>query len=304
MWNGRPGVACQKTSPYTCGPALLGNTIWTNLGGVCASHNDGNPIAQWDVAAHRWILAQNVFTSPYAVCIAVSTTSDATGSYYLYEFPVVNNGFPYLPKWGVWSTGYFQTWNNFGPGGSGFVGPVLCDYNSAKLLAGDQTAEQICHQYTANEDSLLPADVDSPTPPPTGQDEFAIGSVGSVDNSHLSLYSVRINNWQAGDATFTGDNNSQLIGIAPFTPACNGAYSGACVPQKGIPDLLDSLGDPLMYRFAYFNDNKQLKPIHVTNLSLFQQGTFAPDGNWRWMGSVAGDRSNDILLGLQRILRR
>jgi hypothetical protein len=118
-----------------------------------------------------------------------------------------------------------------------------------------------------------------------------------VDNSHLSLYSVRINNWQAGDATFTGDNNSQLIGIAPFTPACNGAYSGACVPQKGIPDLLDSLGDPLMYRFAYFNDNKQLKPIHVTNLSLFQQGTFAPDGNWRWMGSVAGDRSNDILLG-------
>src|SRR5208337_2475918 len=123
----------------------------------------------------------------------------------------------------------------------------------------DQTAEQICHLYGISpnyNDSLLPADIDSITPPPVGEDQFAIGSVGDIDNSHLSLYSVHINNpsdWTQG-ATFTGDNDDQLIAIATFTPACNGNYGGACVPQKGIPDLADSLGDRLMYRFAYWED--------------------------------------------------
>ena len=42
--------------------------------------------------------------------------------------------------------------------------------------------------------------------------------------------------------------------IASFTPACNGNFGGACVPQKGITDKVDSLGDRLMYRFAYWED--------------------------------------------------
>ncbi len=220
------------------------------------SNNDGDIIAQWDVVAHRWLLTQNVFTGNYGVCVAISTSPDATGTYYLYEFPVVANGFPDYPKWGVWTNNYGETWNNFGPGGGGFRGPVFCAYNRTKMLTGDQTAEQICHQYTASEDSLLPADRDSPTAPPAGQDQFAIGSVGDVDNSHLSLYSVHINNindWTQG-ATFTGDGNSQLLSVATYDPSCNGAYGGDCVPQKGITDMADSLGDRLMYRFAYWED--------------------------------------------------
>ena len=74
------------------------------------------------------------------------------------------------------------------------------------------------------------------------------------------LYSVHINDpsdWTQG-ATFTGDNNSQLIPIATFTPACDGGYGGACVPQKGISDLVDSVGGGrLMYRFAYWEDQPQ-----------------------------------------------
>ena len=132
--------------------------MWSALGGICAGNNDGDPIAQWDVQAHRWLLTQNVFVSPYRVCVAISTTSDANGSYYLYQFPVVNSGFPDYPKWGVWTENYGETWNNFGPGGSGFQGPVFCAYNRTKLLAGDASAEQICHQYGISpnyEDSLL-----------------------------------------------------------------------------------------------------------------------------------------------------
>jgi hypothetical protein len=336
QWVNVSYTICSKTAPYTCGPAIQGNALWSKLGGICAANNAGDIIAQFDNVAHRWVLSQNVFSGTYGVCLAVSTSADATGTYYLYQFPVLNAGFPDYPKWGIWPTGYFETWNNFGAGGSGFVGPVLCAYNSTKLLAGDKTAEQICHQYpsssSAPEDSLLPADRDSATAPPAGQDEFAIGSVGDVDNSHLSLYSAHINdetNWSKG-ATFTGDNNSQLLAIASFNPACNGSYGGSCVPQKGITDLVDSLGDRLMYRFAYWNDAGGQSPkqhwfvnldvtatggqigvrwmeitapqtvVQPTSLSVFQQGTFAPDGVWRWMGSVARDKAGDIVIGYSK----
>jgi hypothetical protein len=341
QWVNVSYTVCSKTAPFTCGPAIEGNTLWSSLGGMCANDNDGDIIAQWDVVAHRWILTQNVFSSPYGVCVAVSTSSDANGSYFLYQFPAVNQGFPDYPKWGLWVNNYAEAWNNFGPGGSGFVGPVLCAYNRTKLLAGDQSAEQICHQYTSHEDSILPADRDSVTAPPSNQDQFAIGSIGDVDNSHLSLYSVHINNpndWSQG-ATFTGDNNSQLLSIATFNPACNGGYGGSCVPQKGITDMVDSLGDRLMYRFAYWEDQPTVSvhatppmpipsqhwlvawdvtasggqmgvrwmevtaPIRVvqpSDLSVFQQGTYAPDGTWRWMGSIARDKMGDILVGYSK----
>jgi hypothetical protein len=326
QWVNTSYTVCQKTAPYTCGPAVLGNQLWSGLSGnpLCKSDNDGDIIAQWDVQAHRWFLTQNVFSSPYAVCMAISTSADANGTYFIYQFPVPGNGFPDYPKWGIWPTNYGQSVNNFGTNGGAFVGPQVCVYNRTKLLAGDPTAEQICHQYSSSEDSLLPADQDSPTNPPKGQDQFFIGSLGDVDNSHLSLYSAHINNpgdWSKG-ATFTGDNNSQLIAISTFNPAC-GTYGGDCVPQKGITDMVDSLGGRLMYRFAYYNDGTKqhwvtnfdvaasggqngvrwmeiVAPptkVGVINLKVRQQGTYAPNGNWRWMGSIAMDKAGDILLG-------
>ena len=77
-----------------------------------------------------------------------------------------------------------------------------------------------------------------------------------VDNSHLSLYSAHINNpndWSQG-ASFTGDNNSQLIAVAAYTGICGGQFGGACVPQEGTSERLDSLGERFMYRFAYWED--------------------------------------------------
>ncbi|HUI83209.1 MAG TPA: hypothetical protein VL240_03250 [Candidatus Binatia bacterium] len=253
--------------------STLGNTIWHNLipGTLCANHNAGDIIVKFDRMAQRWVMAQNVFTSPYAVCVAISQTATFSDNlWYAYQFPVVNSGFPDYPKWGVWpsggsSDGYYQAWNNFGPGGSGFVGPVICGYDRAKMLAGDPSAEQICFQLSNTapnfQDSLLPADLDSPTPPPGPEDEFFIGSLGDIDNSHLSLYSMHINTWSPANATMTGNGDTQLIAISTFTPACNGAYGGDCVPQEGTTDKLDSLGDRLMYRFLYWDDRP---PNHAT----------------------------------------
>jgi len=316
-------------------PAIPGNVLWTNLGGACASANDGDIVVLFDRAAHRWLLTQPVFEGPpYYTCLAVSTSSDALGTYYLYQFPQ-GTLFPDYPKWGTWSNGYYQNSNLFN--GNNFAGPKSCAYNRTKILAGDNTAEQICFTLTASEDTLQWADIDSPTQPPAGQDAFAIGSVGDVDNSHLSLYSMHPVFSNPSQSTITGSGNSQMITIPTFTPACGANdYSDACVPQKGVTDMVDSLGGFLMYRFAYWEDpplisvkatppkplpsqhwyisqdvqasggnvgvrwyefTAPIKSVPVTSISLFQSGTFAPDSNYRWMASMTRDKVDDVLIG-------
>jgi hypothetical protein len=260
-----------------------------------------------------------------------STSADATGTYYVSQFSIPGNGFPDYQKIGVWPTGYFQANNNFGVNKSGYVGSQICAYNRVKLLAGEASAEQQCVQLNANDYSLLPGDVDSPTPPPAGQDEFFIGGLGRVDTSHLSVYSYHVDFATPANSFVTGNNNSQLLSIAGFTPACYSqlqTWGGNCIPQKGISDLLNSLGDRLMYRLAYYNDTSFFPTpkqhwyvnfdaaasggqigirwmefatpqtvVGPTALTILQQGTYAPDSNWRWMGSVARDQNNDILVG-------
>ncbi len=54
---------------------------------------------------------------------------------------------------------------------------------------------------------------------------------------------------------WTTSSNSTLTGpaiipVATFSEACNG---GVCIPQLGTKQQLDSLGDRLMYRLAYWH---------------------------------------------------
>src|SRR5262249_23741778 len=90
----------------------------------------------------------------------------------------------------------------------------------------------------------------------------------------------------------------------------------------GTHNQLDSLADRLMYRLAYrnFGDHQALVVNHSVKVgtsrknpytgvrwyelrkttgawSVFQQGTFAPDTSFRWMGSVAMDKVGNIGLG-------
>ncbi len=306
----------KSTGAVVAGP-VLGNAFWLGFGGACQTSNSGDIIAQWDKVAHRWLMTQNVFSSPYMTCIAVSTTADATGSYYRFAYP--QPGFPDYPKWGIWPDAYYQSQNNFGASGSSFVGAYACAYERAKMLAGDSSAKQVCFQASSFDDSLLPGDLDSAaTLPPSGQQEVF---VGSIDNggSHVYQYLFHVNFTTPSSSTFTGSGGTTPIpGVASFSLACGGF--SACIAQRGTTALLDSLGDRLMYRLAYrnFSGDHQTwlvshsvtagssvgerwyefrAPETSTSLSTYQQGTFAPDSNYRWMGSIAMDRAQDIALG-------
>ncbi len=352
QWVNVSFAVCDK-STTTCGPAILGNLLWHNgiPGTLCANNNDGEPLAQYDRMAHRWVLSQNIFASPYATCIAISDTDDANGTWHVWQFPVPGNGFPDYPKIGIWPTsgvnnGYYQAQNNFGPGGSGFMGPQICAYDRRALLTDTAPFTQICFQLSASEDSLLPGDLDSILAPPntpagTPQDEFYIGSVAAVDNSHLSLYQFHADFATPANSFVLGSPNTILQAVPAYSGSCHGAFGGACVPQSGTAALLDSLGDRLMYRFAYWNDGPPpnalpcavcggphaqhwyvngdveanggqsgvrwyefraparpgIGTLTSATLTTFQAGTYAPDSNWRWMGSVTQDKAGDILAG-------
>jgi hypothetical protein len=103
--NVQYAVYNKGTGALEAGP-FNGNLLWQALGGDCYNDNTGDVIAQWDKVNHRWLLSQNYFNSkggnkpPFAACVAVSTSPDATGSYYEYEFPL-GSPFPDYPKWGI-----------------------------------------------------------------------------------------------------------------------------------------------------------------------------------------------------------
>ena len=91
-----------KTGTSIYGPAA-NNTLWAGFGGACETENGGSPIVLYDQLDNRWILTQVTWMGPtYYNCVAVSTSSDATGSYYRWAFSTGLN-YPDYPKYGMWS---------------------------------------------------------------------------------------------------------------------------------------------------------------------------------------------------------
>lgn len=296
----------KTTGGLVHGPTA-GNTLWSGFGGPCETNDSGDPIAQYDKAAARWVLAQPVFSSPYMYCIAVSTTSDATGSYHRYAFSMPN--FPDYPKLGVWPDAYYASFNMFS--GNTFVGARACAFDRKAILAG-AAASQICFQQSSSLPSLLPSDLDGATAPPSGSPNFFM----DFGNNSLNLFKFHVDFTSPANSTFTGPT---VIPVAAFSEACNG---GTCIPQPATSQKLDSLGDRLMYRLAYRNlgGTESLLVNHsihvggnkrnqVTGVrwyeiqspngtpTVYQQGTFSPDSTSRWMGSIAMDKVGNIALG-------
>src|SRR5262249_32664333 len=121
--------------------------------------------------------------------------------------------------------------------------------------------------------------------------------------------------WNApANSTFT---KLQAVTTAPFDSNLCGY--GACVPQPDTTRKLDTLSDRLMFRLQYRNfgayatlvtnhtvdvdgaDHAGIRWYELRNSgagwNIHQQGTFAPDADHRWMGSIAMDGGGNIALG-------
>ena len=300
------------------GPAD-GSTLWQALGAPCSSSTNLDEVAQYDKLANRWVMMMPVFASPTNLCIAVSTTSDATnGGWNLYVFQIPANRTPDYPKLAVWSDGYYISYNQGDDGN--FLGAAACVADRSSMLTGAAATMQCFTNNNSSYGALLPGDLDGTTAPTTGTPEYFLNF--DANDESLDLWQFHVDWTTPANSTLTGPTN---IPVAAFTEPCGETVveitytTGACIPQTGTSETLDSYGDRLMYRLAYrnFGGYHVLLANHTVNtgsgsqtgvrwyelqdsgsgFALFQQGTYAPDSNYRWMGSLAMDKVGDIALG-------
>lgn len=308
--NADLAVFNKATGALVYGP-VLGNSLFKGMGGPCETSNDGDPIVQYDKQANRWVLSQ--FAVPggsagYWQCVAVSATSDATGAYYRYAFPYTQ--FNDYPKMGVWTDGYYVTFNMFT---SAFQGAKLCAYDRTSMLLGLPASQQ-CFQLSSSYGGVLPADLDGATLPPDGSPNYLVSRL----STSLAFWKFKVDWSNAANTTLTGPVN---IPVAAYNAACNG---GTCIPQLGTSQKLDSLADRLMFRLAYRNiggvermvvnhsvmvnttnkrgsGNAAVRWYEIRNMSItpsiFQQGSYSPDTLFRWMGSAAMDKQGNMAMG-------
>jgi hypothetical protein len=299
-----------KSGATLAGPTNI-LSLFTPLGGECAANTYGDPVVLYDRPADRWLISYigSFGAHTAAECIAVSKTNDPTGSYYLYGYSFGSNLNDY-PKLSTWATAsnsaYLANYNIF-QNFAGFIGADLCGFDRTKMLAGNSTAAQLCKMTPNTEGSYLPSDIDGPTTPPDGTPGLYISW---QNNSPGQLYLRKLTlNFATATATLSSPT---AINVADFTVAC-----GACVPQLGTTQTLDTLSDRVMYRFAirHFADHDRAVVSHAVangaqvavrwyelydpagSVTLNQQGTFAPDTTYRWMSSIAEDQNGDIGLG-------
>src|SRR6266566_857814 len=296
----------KATGAVVYGP-VAGNILWQGFGGQCQQQNDGDPIVLFDRIARRWVFSQFAVSGRagnYYECLAVSTTSDATGTYNRYAFPMPN--FNDYPKIAVWPDAYYASFNLFTGATGGFVGGYACAFDRTSMLAGTAATAQ-CFQLSSAFGGLLPSDLDGSTPPPAGSPNYFL----ALDTNVLDLWSFHVDFATPGNSTFTGPT---VIPVNAYSQACGG---GTCIPQPGTSDQLDGLGDRLMYRLAYRNfgryetlvvnhsvDNGGSAAIRWYEIrnpggtpTVYQHGTYAPDATSRWMGSMGMDAVGNIAIG-------
>ena len=307
-------VVFDKTGHQVLAPVddstFWGGTTCDQLGGF------SDPVVQYDRAADRWLLSEVAIPllpglfGQYAQCLAVSTTNDPTGSYNIWAYGFGTNINDY-PKIGVWPDAYYITWNIFDSGGN-FVGPEACAWDKKAAVNGVAKPGLVCFKLGNSLASLLPSDWDGATAPPAGSPNFLMDI--DPDLVTLNLWKFHVDFVTTGNSTFTGPTS--LAGLAPFTSPCPTTQD--CLPQPGTTQMLDALGDRLMYRLAYrnFGDHESLVANHsvVTGggnvgvrwyevrspngtPTIYQQGTYAPDSDNRWMASIAQDQVGNIAVG-------
>ncbi len=157
------------------------STLFSSLGGVCAgngigfSGNSGDPIALYDQLADRWLLSQFNFLSigspPYHQCIAISTSGNPLGTWFVYDFLMPDSDFNDYPHFGVWPDGYYMTDNQFRNGGA-FSGGGAFAFDRVKMLAGNPAASYIYFNLGTNFGGMLPSDIDGYALPPAGAPNF------------------------------------------------------------------------------------------------------------------------------------
>ncbi|HYV86561.1 MAG TPA: HYR domain-containing protein [Patescibacteria group bacterium] len=320
-------------------PARSLASLFAPLGSTnrCSNVNDGDPVVVYDPMADRWLLSQfcNSFANPNNhQLVAISTTGDPTGSYYLYDFMMPNNKFNDYPHFAVWPDGYYMTDHQFNQAGTAYLGQGVFALNRMKMLAGDPTANYVYFDLAPLDPDIggmLASDMDGLNPPPLGSPAYFMNWRADEYGDpfdFLQIFEFHADFAHPGSSTFIQRPESHMP-VPAFDPRVPTATPQNCIEQPGAAAgaFLDAIQDRFMHRLAYrnFGGQESLVVTHTVNVGpnpltvaghqagiryyelrrnlpggpffLNNAATYAPDSDNRWMGSAAQDNQGNIAIG-------
>jgi hypothetical protein len=193
-----------------------------------------------------------------------------------------------------------------------------CVADRSNMLKGRDASEQCVILEGVN--FLNSVDLDGQSLPPTDAPAILMAAGGSQLRRILAddaIYAWQFHvSWS--DPAKTKLSDPVKIPVAQYNYLCGGQLTN-CVPQPGTTMRLDAQGDKLMQRLVYrnFGDHESIVAVHSVdtaagaggvrwyefrldahrNPALYQQGTYAPDGYYRWLPSAAMDRAGNLAIG-------
>jgi hypothetical protein len=255
------------------------------------------------------------------MCYALSTGADPLGPYHRYAFerPL----FPDYPRPAIWIDGYYNPTSSSDDRISDTVATQkhACVVDRDKMLKGQPASEQCI--VVLNVNFLNNADIDGKALPPRGAPNVMMAAGGTQLDKILEADTVDA--WQFyvdwKDTSKTRLVGPKKIAVAPYRYLCGGQLTN-CVPQPGTDRGLDAQGDKIMSRLVYrrIGNRESIVGVHSVDtaaggggvrwyefvivergkereLTLHQQGTYAPDRFFRWMASPAIDKFGNIGIG-------
>ena len=290
------------------------NTLFGSVTG--ATRNDGDIIVLYDDNAQRWFASefsiqqmQTGSGNDYQM-IAVSVTSDPTGSWYRWSFDVDNNND--YPKFGIWQDGYYMADNNSGNNDVYvFERSVMLTGGASPQMVGFSNPNRPASGFHCIE----PLDNDGAWAPAGTPGQFiTINDAAWGGSDQLWIYELSVNWSNTSSSTF---GRTQTIAVPLFDSNFGSSWDN--ISQPGTTAKLDAIPQILMYRAQYRNwgtsqtivcahtvdvdgtDHAGVRWYELQNTgsgwSIRQSGTYAPDNQNRWLPSIAMNGNHEIGLG-------
>ncbi|MCX7696777.1 MAG: immunoglobulin domain-containing protein [Bacteroidales bacterium] len=286
------------------------NTLFSGVTG--SSYNDGDPIILYDENAQRWLAAEfSVSGSNDYMLIAVSTSSDPTGTWYRWSFDV--DDMPDYMKFGIWRDGYYMAVNNSS-------GKDVYVFDRSTMLNGGSNPAMVGfdNPYRPSTASgfhcIMPVDNDGTFAPSGTPGLFlTINDNAWGGSDQLWLYALTVNWSNPQSSTFS---RIQQINVPAFDAVFGTNWND--ITQKGTTQKLDALSEMLMYSVKYRNfgnGDERIVACHAVDVGsqqagirwyelkknqtsgqweIRQSGTYKPDANSRWNASIAINKNKDI----------
>ena len=273
----------------------------------------GDPIALYDQLADRYFISEFGKMPANKLIVMVSQTNNPLGSWYVYSFDTPQ--FPDYPHYGLWNNAYICTTNE--------GDNAIYAMDRTKMLVGDLTATMqrfsIPGSTTIGFQAAAPVCVEGTTPPPAGTPAMIMRMVDDAWTTAADVDRLEMWNLSVDFATPVNSVLSQQadLNTAPFDTDLCGYTTLDCIAQQGSAVKLDPIREILMNKIIYrnFGTHQSIVCNHSVDVTgadragirwyevrktgaapwgIYQQGTYSPDANNRWMGSICIDVNGAI----------